>query len=479
MATERAFWDHMERHASVPFSASSDSHEDGAWRRVGRPRKVRRALGCVCPVALVVALSLAMLTPARATSSRIQWAVKDPVDEGWRGPPLVVSPTGERVFVYRDGPSPGTAVVAYDSLTGEESWRTDGQFSYRRAMAVSADGSKLFVTTGINVTTVVALDAATGAELWRTTTDGGPSTALAVSSDGTRVFAAMHAVGHLIALDATDGSEIWTSVVPFVSFDALVASSDDHRLFATGEGSDSGFPPRIVAVSQETGITLWSRVYSPFGGQSFPMGLAISPDGRRLYATIWDLRTGGDYPFALIAIDPKDGSSYWTSIHGGRPNAVVVSPQGNRVYVVGGGGQFLTTSFRASDGLLIWDHKVSWNTGPENIDNEWDEATAVASSPNGKRIYVAGLANSASWTTGPAYSDFGTVAYVAANGKTLWKEMFDGTSHGEDFASDVAASPDGNSVFVTGVSTSRSTSGSACQESSTACDLVTISYKAS
>src|SRR5207244_13065331 len=47
-------------------------------------------------------------------------------------------------------------------------------------------------------------------------------------------------------------------------------------------------------------------------------------------------------------------------------------------------------------------------------------------------------------------SDFLTVAYDASTGRVLWQRIYDGPDHLRDEATAIAVSPDGSKVFVTG-----------------------------
>src|SRR5262249_29457319 len=58
-------------------------------------------------------------------------------------------------------------------------------------------------------------------------------------------------------------------------------------------------------------------------------------------------------------------------------------------------------------------------------------ATSVAASPDGSRVFV----------TGSTSDDYATVAYDAATGQQLWDSRYDGPTSGRDFAASVAVSP--------------------------------------
>ncbi len=75
--------------------------------------------------------------------------------------------------------------------------------------------------------------------------------------------------------------------------------------------------------------------------------------------------------------------------------------------------------------------------------NNNDQAYSVAASPDGQRVFVTGVATGA---TGQA--EYHTIAYDAATGSVLWEASYGGTAGGAAFA--VGVSPDGARVFVTG-----------------------------
>ncbi|MEV1243705.1 S8 family serine peptidase [Nonomuraea sp. NPDC050022] len=66
-------------------------------------------------------------------------------------------------------------------------------------------------------------------------------------------------------------------------------------------------------------------------------------------------------------------------------------------------------------------------------------------------------------------SDYTTIAYDPATGKRAWVQRYDGQAKGDDVAWDVAVTPDGGTVVVTGRSTDDETRGD---------DYVTIAYDA-
>jgi WD40 repeat protein len=113
---------------------------------------------------------------------------------------IAASPDGSRVFVTGD--SLGTSnhvdmtTIAYDAATGAQLWgrRHHGGpqdcGSYGRSVVVRPDSSQVFVTGGVcpNIFATVAYDTTTGTPLWGKVAGDGTVASLAVSPDGSAVF---------------------------------------------------------------------------------------------------------------------------------------------------------------------------------------------------------------------------------------------------------------------------------------------------
>ncbi len=147
------------------------------------------------------------------------------------------------------------------------------------------------------------------------------------------------------------------------------------------------------------------------------------------------------------------GAQLWVRRYNGPGNnlgnddvarSVAVSPDGTTVYVTGYSqgtisDEYATIAYNTATGARLW---VSRYNDPSNYGAE---ANSVAVSPDGDTVFVTGSDNAAS-----NGEDYVTVAYNAATGAQLWVSRYDGAAHGNDYASEVAVSPGGSTVYVTG-----------------------------
>lgn len=138
--------------------------------------------------------------------------------------------------------------------------------------------------------------------------------------------------------------------------------------------------------------------------------------------------------------------------------AVTVSPAGDKVFVTGESQNgYATIAYQVSTGARLW---VQRYHGP----SQWtDYATAIAVSPTGQVVYVTGT------SVGATPGDYATIAYSASTGAQLWVKRYSGPGNSADTPYDIAVSPDGNTVVVTG--------GNGYVMDDT--DMVTIAYRAS
>ena len=159
----------------------------------------------------------------------------------------------------------------------------------------------------------------------------------------------------------------------------------------------------IAAYDLATGAERW-RVFRRSRWYDSLLDLAVSPDGRTVVAT------GGAY----------DG------------------------YPVGGAtdSHIVTVAFDAVTGAERW--AAIWDARPDGVDN----GKVVAFAPNGRVVFVGGITSA---TGGDL--DYVTLAYDARTGKRRWAQIYRGLgTGGVDALYDLAVSPGGGRVYVTGES---------------------------
>jgi hypothetical protein len=193
------------------------------------------------------------------------------------------------------------------------------------------------------------------------------------------------------------------------------------------------------------------------GGASDSLAaLALSPDGKFLYVT-GAIGTGPVQDYGTLAYDATTGAPRWTNParFDGTGNgidqatALAVSPNGDTVFVTGnsyGGGttkvDYATLAYDATTGAPRWANAARYN-GPGN---GGDYATALAVSPDGMTVYVTGR------SPANGQNDYLTIAYDAATGALRWPNPAreNGPGGGGDGAQALAVAPNGGTVYVTG-----------------------------
>jgi DNA-binding beta-propeller fold protein YncE len=288
------------------------------------------------------------------------------------------------------------------------------------------------------------------------------ATSLAVSPDGQRVFVTGRYVGRHIsshgvtlAYQAATGASPWTAVNPSarpIFPHGAAISPDGSTLFVT---SGDGVGLATIAYHAATGGTVWTQEYTgpqPGGSAS---AVAVSPDGATVFVTGSVQVSPGDDEYATVAYQAATGTMRWASVQNGTSgsfgddsgaSALALSPDGGTVFVTGTltttrGASYGTAAYNAATGTKLWLRLYqSQSTTTLN-----DFAAALAVSPDGGAVFVTGAANNA----------YGTVAYAAGTGAQQWVALY---HPGISFASSVAVSPDGTEVFVTGTSAEASQS---------------------
>src|SRR6266542_2294856 len=281
--------------------------------------------------------------------------------------------------------------------------------------------------------------------------------------------------GSVSASTRAGGNLLWAARYDNQGIDdraqAVTVSPDGTRVFVTGysptsDWSDADYA--TLAYDAATGVNLWTRRYAgPAGGLDQANAIAVSPDGTMVFVTGASEGDGNDY--LTVAYDALDGAELWQERYSGPgggdkddwPGAVVVSPDGSRVFVIGASEgksdpDFVTIAYDSVTGSTRWRVRTDFQSRNEFL------AASIAVSPDGKKVFVTG--DSEGDYTESAYA---TVGYEAATGAELWRALFSRSPHLRAFARAGAVSADGSLVFVTGSS-----------DSSDGSDWVTLAYEA-
>jgi WD40 repeat protein len=408
---------------------------------------------------------------------------------------IAVSPDGTKVFVtgYSDGVDPGFSfdygTVAYDVATGRKLWlnRYNGSVCTDSAagLAVSPDGTKVFVTgfsgcLGTEDYATVAYDAGTGQELWVSRYDGptgdpDEAYAVAVSPDGSKVFVTGRSFGVLgegrdyatVAYDAATGQELWVRRYDGPGHGekqsndeayAVTVSPDGTKVFVTGASMGIGFNSDYATLAYDatTGRNLWLARYNGANMEDFAQAMAVSPDGTKVFVTGYSYSGSSFSDYATLSYDAATGQELWLSRYDDPAHgfdfayAVATSPDGTKVFVTGSSdgvdlaiSDYATLAYDAATGENLWLRRYN---GPGNNS---DSAYAVAVSPDGSKVFVTGFSSGID----PDFPfDYATLAYDTAAGHKLWLQRYNGPAMRSDLAYDLVVSPDGSKVFVTGSS---------------------------
>jgi 6-phosphogluconolactonase (cycloisomerase 2 family) len=331
----------------------------------------------------------------------------------------VVSPDGAHVYVVSEGDR-AVAVFGRNTASGSLSFielHQDGVngvdgLSVVVAAAISPDGQHLYTASrGDDAVAAFSRNAVSGTLAY-----------VEMQKDG---------VG---GVDGLDGAH------------AIVVSPDGKHVYASSETDDA---VAVFSRSTITGGLTFVEAHKDgvagVDGLNTSRGLAISPDGKHVYATGQQ-----DNALAAFSRDPITGSLTFVEAlldgTGGvdglsNPEMAVISPDGLNIYVAATGDNAVGVFSRNALGgtLAFVERKQDGVGGVDGLRS----TQGIAISPDGQHVYATS-------------TDDDTVAVFsrsAITGTLTFVEMKQdgvGDVDGLDFARGVAVSPDGRHVYVAG-----------------------------
>lgn len=336
--------------------------------------------------------------------------------------------------------SPGVA----SARPGEQLWASTLPGGCCPVGAVSPDGTTVFVSGYVKTHfETVAYSAATGARLWAKAYQPGlysDPTAITVSPDGARVYVTGNVISAVamatVAYDAGTGRQLWAtrSTSKAARASALAVSPDGTTVYVTGSGgvSPSQSEFAVIAYAAATGKQRWLRYYNTKAGPGGGASVAVSPDGKTVYAT------GSAGSDALTVAYRAAGTLKWAARYKS-PGAgfaagsqIVAGPGGSVVYVGGrasaesGHVDIATFAYRAATGQRMW------------LDRCRGGAPDIAVTTGGRTVIVAGP-----WEPG----GYAIAAYNASTGATLWTRL---APDKYMFPAGLVIDPHGDTMFIGG-----------------------------
>jgi 6-phosphogluconolactonase (cycloisomerase 2 family) len=330
---------------------------------------------------------------------------------------LAVSPDGgKHVYIASEGDG-AVATFSRDAMTGaltflglvKEGFDVIGGLSGANDVIVSPDGKHVYaVGPEDDAVVVFTRDATTGAlTLVEVKNDGvggvsglssphGP----ALSPDGKHLYVACF--GSTVVIFSRNAD---TGALTFVGFvedgeggvtgiggaQEVVVSPDGQDVYVAGDSSDA-----VAAFRRNAGTGLLTIVEAEVDnaggvdGIDAPFDVAIAPDGAHVYVP-----GAGDHAVAVFARNAmtgaldflqvvRDGSGDVDGLRGAF--GVAVSPDGTRLYAVGGQDDALAVFDRAADGLLTFrEVHEDGVAGVEGLGNP----NSVKVSPDGLDVYTS------------------------------------------------------------------------------------------
>jgi YVTN family beta-propeller protein len=326
---------------------------------------------------------------------------------------VAVAPDGKTAYVIDGQPVAGGEYALFEVDTSTDTISrtiTDPSFFDPVAVAVAPSGDFVYVLNRTGTVSVVATSTATVKTTIGTANSSSDPQDLVISPDGTTGYVSEKGFGVVSVLNLTKDSV--TRTVTIANPEGLALSPNGRDLYVASYSSG----PKVAVVD-----TITYAVSSPIssGLNGTLSGLAVSPSGSTLYVVEHEVDE-----VAVVDLATSDVVATVTGFSD-NPGAVVVSPNGSTLYVTD--GPAVTVVDTSTDAITH-----SLDVGPVGPAIS-TAATAVAMSPSGATVYIAGLTDA-----------LGTVFVL----DTATETIVGAVPTVGYYPVAVAVSPDGKNVYV-------------------------------
>jgi YVTN family beta-propeller protein len=248
-----------------------------------------------------------------------------PIGAVYDVPGLAISPDGARLYVITW--TQDVLVIDTAARKVAATVRAGKVGSGAVGLAMSADGKRLYVGN-TNTYNVSMIDTATRQVVATAHTSSNPGY-VALSPDSQRVYVASRERSSITILDAVTLQYVATIPVDALP-EEMVASPDGKWVYLTHATVEAAYASHATVDAKEVDVIdtatnqVVARIKKGLERSSFLVGLAISPDGKRLYA--------GSSNYIWV-IDAATQQALANVLVGSGPYYLAVSPDGGRVYV--------------------------------------------------------------------------------------------------------------------------------------------------
>ena len=317
--------------------------------------------------------------------TRTNAVVGAPIPVGGAPWGVAVSPNGASVYVTNI--NSGTVSVI-DARTNTAA-ATFHAGTYPFGVAVSPDGTRLYVGNyNQSASTVTVIDVATGATVaaipTATTPNSFATRGVAVSPDGKKVYALNIGPDAIRVIDAATNAVINTISTPgtFNAFQAAF-SPDGSRAYISQQRFGTFPAPTmalltIVDVGTSTVVDTVVLGSEDNGGNAYPEGVAMSPDGKKVYVVTLLLPAGEPFFTTQVTVVDTATNAIAATIPVGANGGISITPDGGELYVVNAGANVVAVIDTATNATVAG---VPVGTLPFSVGNFIQPAPRFAGTP--------------------------------------------------------------------------------------------------